>query len=410
MLLCRSLLAVGAMLGSGLGPGPRGALRMYDDQTVDLRRPAVRPGTVDLRRPANPARLRTGLLREARPAPAGDAMPRGTVTAITSVADFDAKVGGCDTVAVVEYFSPNCRSCRALAPKFASLADEYEGRAAFFAVDNSACRALAKRNAVAVLPSVTLHAGRIGRLAGFACGPVTGIKQTRAELELYLPPATLERIRALPPYATAPLRAHRALLSALLAFSLDRSAMLRGQLGGAKVAAHELASYERAFSWLDRDGDGAVDGADLAAAALAMGPSAWRAADDGAGLWDGRLAAADGARRCAETGTVRLERAAFVAHVASQPRTNLPSASTAIKALGGEVARGEASATVGFGAAAATLARLFAEDGKFGAPADAGADVCSAPAVRAMLEAFDLRDEGALGREAYTRILAEPKL
>ena len=66
-------------------------------------------------------------------APRAAVAPRASlVVDITSPDDFERRVAACESLAVVKWFTPNCRACRALAPKFEALAEQFEGRAEFF--------------------------------------------------------------------------------------------------------------------------------------------------------------------------------------------------------------------------------------------------------------------------------------
>ena len=57
------------------------------------------------------------------------------VREVTTLAALDYHTRACKTLAVVKFYKPKCRSCRALEPKFEQWARDWHGQAEFFAVN-----------------------------------------------------------------------------------------------------------------------------------------------------------------------------------------------------------------------------------------------------------------------------------
>ncbi|CAM9111217.1 unnamed protein product [Discosporangium mesarthrocarpum] len=75
-----------------------------------------------------------------------------------------------DTLVVVKFFAPWCRSCKAMDLRYQRLAKENPD-IQFFDVDVADSPDLKKALGVRVVPFVKLHAGMLGQIASFTCGP-----------------------------------------------------------------------------------------------------------------------------------------------------------------------------------------------------------------------------------------------
>lgn len=69
---------------------------------------------------------------------------------------------------VVDFWAPWCAPCRAVAPVFAKLAEEFGERARFASVNIDASPAIARRYAVRSIPTILVL--RDGRVVGSAIG------------------------------------------------------------------------------------------------------------------------------------------------------------------------------------------------------------------------------------------------
>ncbi|OSX73360.1 hypothetical protein BU14_0353s0004 [Porphyra umbilicalis] len=107
----------------------------------------------------------------ATPAPARAMDVAEVVAPITSFDEYmemlQASSGG---VAVLKFYAPWCRSCRAIAPKVARLAHEFP-EIRFYEIDYEANKELCWRLGVKNLPTFHFYSGAAGRVEDFNAGP-----------------------------------------------------------------------------------------------------------------------------------------------------------------------------------------------------------------------------------------------
>jgi thiol-disulfide isomerase/thioredoxin len=100
--------------------------------------------------------------------------------------DYDREVLGAEQPVVLDFYSTECPPCEALAPKYASVAEAYAGRARFLKIFRQGNRELATRLGVTGSPTLLFFKG--GREVGER---MTGeeIKKTalKAQVEALLP-------------------------------------------------------------------------------------------------------------------------------------------------------------------------------------------------------------------------------
>ncbi|CAM9355894.1 unnamed protein product [Choristocarpus tenellus] len=103
--------------------------------------------------------------------PSQDTGPSVVGRITTEAAYYQMLESNPDTLVVVKFFAPWCRSCKAMDVKYQRLAKETPG-VKFFEVDVVEGIDLKKALGVRVVPSVKLYAGStLGQVASFSCGP-----------------------------------------------------------------------------------------------------------------------------------------------------------------------------------------------------------------------------------------------
>eukprot|EP00904_Undaria_pinnatifida_P001857 jgi/Undpi1/11672/HiC_scaffold_36.g13967.m1 len=93
------------------------------------------------------------------------------VQRIRSNADYlEALRGNERSLVVIKFFAPWCRSCKAMDVKYRKLAAQNQN-VKFFEIDVNESPELKKALGVRSVPTVKLHAGSLGQVANFTCGP-----------------------------------------------------------------------------------------------------------------------------------------------------------------------------------------------------------------------------------------------
>lgn len=97
--------------------------------------------------------------------------PAEVVVPITSFDEYmDMLTASAERVAVLKFYAPWCRSCRAIAPKVARLAHEFP-EIIFYEIDYEANKELCWRLGVKNLPTFHFYSGAAGRVEDFNAGP-----------------------------------------------------------------------------------------------------------------------------------------------------------------------------------------------------------------------------------------------
>ncbi|CAM9345306.1 unnamed protein product [Ectocarpus fasciculatus] len=93
------------------------------------------------------------------------------VTLVKSKAEYDEILRhNSNSLVVIKFFAPWCRSCKALDVKYRRMAVENDD-VKFVEIDVHQSPDLKKVLGVRAVPTVKLHAGSLGQVASFTCGP-----------------------------------------------------------------------------------------------------------------------------------------------------------------------------------------------------------------------------------------------
>ena len=98
------------------------------------------------------------------------AAPAVKVASLTRVADFEKATANADRLTVVKFFAPWCRACKAMAPKYIRVAEDWpdlEFYEILFDDNKKLCKALG----IKILPYMEIIAGGKGKVESFTCGP-----------------------------------------------------------------------------------------------------------------------------------------------------------------------------------------------------------------------------------------------
>jgi len=83
----------------------------------------------------------------------------GRIEAVESAEQFDRALAEAKTPVVVDFYADWCPSCRKLAPRLESLAEDYAGRAEFLKVDTDKLKDLSRKHDIQYLPTVIVFQG-----------------------------------------------------------------------------------------------------------------------------------------------------------------------------------------------------------------------------------------------------------
>jgi thiol-disulfide isomerase/thioredoxin len=90
---------------------------------------------------------------------------------VQSIADYDDVLSSNpDKLVIFKWFAPWCRSCKAMDLKFRRLAIE-RSDVVFCEIDVSINTELKKLHGIKTVPAVHMHAGHLGMVEDFMCGP-----------------------------------------------------------------------------------------------------------------------------------------------------------------------------------------------------------------------------------------------
>ena len=195
------------------------------------------------------------------------------VEEIITLTDWQKKIAECETPAVVKFFQDGCRSCRALQPKYLSLAEELSGEVTFFEVNLQRARPLFTAESIRVAPSVQIYCGDVGRVSGNGLSGARMASGLRAAIKRVIEPSNLAGALAAQPAALElPLR-YAGLIDALRALREAPSLMEPRDPEApapARLSAERLAEVTALFRYLDVRGTGHLSARDLKRWAAAL--------------------------------------------------------------------------------------------------------------------------------------------
>jgi len=188
-------------------------------------------------------------------------------------------VEGADGLAVVYFFAPWCRNCKAVKPRLERLEREFSSSAKFYQVDFKASTDLAYEQRVFSFPAVHLYLPGVGRVArSVLTGPTTEAK-LRPLLERFGGGGPQRQLlEAVAAAALAPVVRYTELVGALRSLAELGSATTESaeppkpSLSGARLRSiiegdeQRLAELEELFTSLDADADGRLRLGELEAA------------------------------------------------------------------------------------------------------------------------------------------------
>jgi len=189
-------------------------------------------------------------------------------------------------LAVVEFWAPWCRLCKAIAPTLDKEVAKLEAQAeyanvTFYKVNFKENQRLAFRERVAALPTLHFYGPFASRrINRFTVKPTTVAKQLRKELDRYCGAsghlALLQSLSSKP----APLSplTRFSLLTGFLTAVMNVDEYMGGSTTTAKEMVQAISTDERRlgeledlFNWVDANGDGYIEADELAAVAAAVG-------------------------------------------------------------------------------------------------------------------------------------------
>ena len=238
--------------------------------------------------------------------------PRAAAAEELTEDGFAAAIAGVDRLAVVEFYAPWCRTCSAVAPRYEAFARKYQETqvlrekaagdgVAFYKVNFKENKKLCYAERVFALPTVHFYVPHVGRVNRFTLSASNVNTRLRRELDRYMDEpeegeaSLVERLSQLRSEELEPVVRYKDVMGALKALAAyggsqgcdadadaaaedDNLSLVEQALG---QDAGNIAHLRRLFAWLDQDGNGLLEGGELALAARALqgrGGSGGRAA------------------------------------------------------------------------------------------------------------------------------------
>jgi len=267
---------------------------------------------------------------------------KGSIETLTAE-NFDEELASFEGLAVVKFWAPWCRTCKAIGPKYETVAFQHleevqANRVRFYQVNFKEHGALCLSQRVMGLPTIHFYMAGIGRVSRCVVDSRTVQKKITDELSRFLESGHLETLQQL---ASSSKRGGREavvrytdVMSVLSALAAGRAVPTaeEDKVGAARYKA--LASddtymrdLERLFRWLDQDDSGELDASEIQAAVSLLSARAGRQSEAEGAKDDGE--STDGEASLAELsnldGDELLSRAAAASEDADASSETAPS-------------------------------------------------------------------------------------
>lgn len=356
--------------------------------------------------------------------------PRAAAVEELTEASFAAAMTSVDRLAVVEFYAPWCRTCTSVAPKYEAFARKYseleEGDGgsdsggggdgvAFFKVNFKENKRLCYTERVFALPTVHFYVPHVGRVNRFTLSASNANARLRRELSRYMDApedgevSLVERLSQLQSQELEPVVRYKDVMGALKALAAygdsalsdadadaedEKLSLVEQALG---QDAGNIAHLQRLFAFLDQDGNGLLEGDELALAARALqgrGGSGGRAARLLETIEDAR-----GGRD-----SIAIDRDTFVRLLTKQAAADWASPEREYLAAFGEldvdgdgtVSKEELLETVG---SMCDVMKCDPEEGELG-------DATVAELLSAAFDAMDADESGAIEYEEFVALMS----
>ena len=214
----------------------------------------------------------------ASPACARAAAPRmtGSVTKLTAD-NFYEELAACEGLAVVKFWAPWCRTCKALAPKYDSVVFQHldEPRVRFFECNFKEAGALCLSQKIMALPTIHFYMPEIGRVNRVSVDAKTATRKISAELDRFLgEDGQLDTLQNLQRGGREALVRYTDVMRMLQALAAKRGEPPSAEEDKAFASRFEalandeywLRDLERLFNWLDADSSGDLSATEIQAA------------------------------------------------------------------------------------------------------------------------------------------------
>jgi Ca2+-binding EF-hand superfamily protein len=196
---------------------------------------------------------------------AQDSDPEVLVTKLDSNT-FNSAIAATGKLAVVKFFAPWCRACKAIELEYKKTAKSYKGgadssSADFYEVDISKDKELCKRQQVMAFPSIQFYVPGIGCVERFTITPRKR-GELRQRLDALLGSASIDELRAVDPDLLKPLVRFKELMGAMEVIQNAPKYLTQKNMANF-LSEEQKEEIKGLFKWLDHNRDGVIDAEDI---------------------------------------------------------------------------------------------------------------------------------------------------